>query len=419
MNATRMVLPAYMGLKIESLSSILFNHAYLSSLTLLGVAIVAVARSGTLDYSLKLANVAGFIKWLILIGEKERVIAQRVRVVQACRRGSLWTPFALAATIRKLRVGVILLQYEYSMLGSPLLSHFLLVLLLLLLKILRVKTVVTLHGVLTPTTLGFRRIPRMFLYLLVKAFYSILTHAADRLVVLNGMQLRLLASLIPDAESKVSVIPHGAVLPEELLATPRLRSGGFRIFFHGFLRPSKGIDLLLGALGILREMGFNVELRMLCSLPYMFLERRSEKESVVTMLKRIRNVEGASVSVGFFDDREIISEALSSDAIVLPYTDRYYESSGVLHKVMGCGKPIIVTPIPRFLSDLDPWTDCAVASPDPHSIAATVIKLMRDEDLSRRLALAARRKAEKRRWGRVSKEYAMVLLKLAEQAKPS
>ncbi|MEM2169720.1 MAG: glycosyltransferase [Candidatus Bathyarchaeia archaeon] len=387
-------------------------------LTTLGVAIVAVSRSGTLDYSLKLAGEASFIKWLVLIGpEDERTIAGRVRVTQTCRRGSFQAPLALASTIRKLGVSVVLLQYEYSMLGDPLLSHFLLILVLILLRVFRVKVVVTLHGVLTPSRLGFRRVPRVFLNLLVKAFYTILAHAADGLVVLNGIQLKLLLSLTPKAMGKVSIIPHGALLPEEMGPIPHSRSERFRIFFHGFLRPSKGVDLLLEALRILRERGFYIELKMLCSLPYMFFERRNEKEKIILLLRKIRSMREATVSIGFHDDREIIAEALSSNVIVLPYTDTYYESSGVLHKIMGCGKPIIVTPIPRFLGDLTPWSECLVTLPTPNSIAATIIKLMRDEGLSKRLALAARRKAEERKWKRVAKEYAMVLLRLIERAK--
>lgn len=376
------------------------------------VVAVAVARSGTMDYTLQLVRKAGYIRYVLALDGEGGEKFEGVSIVKVGVRNNLVAPFILVGVVRRLSCNIVLLQYEYSMLGNPFLSHALLLFTLLLFRVCGIRVVVTLHGVLTPKNLSSTLLTRIFIRTSLQFFYNTLMSVVDEVVVLNEFQRKILEGYAPGHRSKISIIPHGALPPEDLGVTIPLRERGFTVFFHGFLRPSKGVHLLMDALKKLQSRGHEVKMKIMVSLPYMYAERKDEREYLEKILSIAKSVDNVHLLVGSFNDREIILEALSSDVIVLPYLDKYYESSGVLHKLMGCGKPIVVTPVPRFIADLKPWSECFVALPDSSSISAAIERLMIEKSLASRLAVNVIKKAKSRLWTLVAKEYAILLLKL-------
>ena len=80
------------------------------------------------------------------------------------------------------------------------------------------------------------------------------------------------------------------------------------------------------------------------------------------------------------------------------------EVSGVLHSVMACGTPLIVSNTPRFISELTNNYNALVVEPTEVKIAEGIKKLLNDQEYWQMLSTNIRNQSNGCRWENVAKQ---------------
>jgi glycosyltransferase involved in cell wall biosynthesis len=384
------------------------------------VCFIAVALSGSFTFASRLCeelrqqyHVDGYIITNASANNASANIAYEktgCKVVSVWRKNNIFAPFAILRFARTVGCDALVVQYEYSMFGSPVLTQILVLLLALLSKFFKFKIIIALHGVLSPDSLKAITI-HLFIKTLAKivlgVFYKSISMLYDAIVVLNPLQKEVLEAY-GVRPAKINVIPHGV---EKCDVGVDGFSEGRQILFHGFVRPSKGLLELIDAVKHLAENNVDVKLKILGSVAHQTFERVDEKRYVMEVTKRCEELkERCIMKLGFHTTEELLKEAKRSYIIVLPYKDRFIESSGVLHTFMDCGKAVIVSATPRFLADLSP-SEALFVNPTPEDLYKAIKSLIENEELYKLLAQGLKRKASSRYWNIVAQEWFKVIMK--------
>lgn len=378
------------------------------------VCFVSALPSGTYFFAERLAEKMLRYTEVIILTNKSPVIkphhpSSGVQVIESWSRNSPILPLRVCVAVKRLGCDIAVIQYEYSIFGRPLLSHLLLLITLKMLKLMNIRVAISLHGVLHPSVLFKNAILKRITGIALAAFYRHIASGADTIIVLNHLQKRLLESYGVE-QAKVVVIPLGVERCKDMHTIPSGSRSEKIVMFQGFIRPSKGLLELIEAIEILNMRGLKVKLKIIGSVSYQFLERVEERNylrRVITECRKHRDI--CILKLGFHSVDEILKEALNSDVIVLPYKDRFVESSGVLHMVMDCGRPIIVSRTPRFLGDLVPYIETVVVNPTQKELAEALYKLLVDKKLYEEVTKSLKQKAENSYWESIAEKWFDVL----------
>jgi glycosyltransferase involved in cell wall biosynthesis len=234
------------------------------------------------------------------------------------------------AIVNRLERKVVLLQHEFKLYGGNDGKNV-----SCLLQALKCPVVTTLHTV-WPSFPPLRQ--RVFLDVLGRS---------SRLIVFSQVAANILRSNYGIPMEKVEVIPHGVPdVPFRQLGEVEL-SGvpprSVRFITTGLLRPAKGVETALAALGEVKKR-FSDFAYIICGADHprsaVAKEYRSKLIAAVSHHKLENHV--------FFVDRyldwpELIGAIQACDAGILAYTSPEQSSSGVLALTLSCGRPAIAT----------------------------------------------------------------------------
>ena len=188
----------------------------------------------------------------------------------------------------------------------------------------------------------------------------------DRVVVHGTAAVERLTELGVPPE-RIARIPHPLFTgPADELRPPNGRT----LLHFGFLRSTKGLDILLRALpGIAAEV------------PDVRLVVAGDPLEPVDGLERLAFELGVAPHVewrlGYVDDAEIPGLLEQATAVVLPY--RKIESSGVLATALGHGRPAVVSDVGSLGETVREFGAGLVVPPeDPAALAAACVRLLLD-----------------------------------------
>lgn len=284
------------------------------------------------------------------------------------------------------------IQFEYRTFKSHIRTMIELPLLVALVRN-RMAVVVTVHGVVTYQSLKGQilRLPKWLAFVVA---VGITAKLSDRIVVHSQEMKRELATL---GVTNVIVIPHGS---GPLDYKPH-QSSRESVLFFGFMRASKGIDVLIAAFSQVATARPRAVLTIAGGA-------NSPSENLyVTKLKNLVKTFRLEPNVQF--ETRFISEsdkeklAAESEILVLPYTDCFVEVSGVAHDFSGYGMALICSQTPRF-SELVSGENCIKTRVTPDDLAQSLILLMGDQKLREKLSSGLYRLAEVDSWQHVAEE---------------
>jgi glycosyltransferase involved in cell wall biosynthesis len=190
----------------------------------------------------------------------------------------------------------------------------------------------------------------------------------DRVVVHGSAAVEQLKALGVPSE-RIARIPHPLFnAPADELRPPNGRT----LLHFGFLRSSKGLDVLLRALP-----------RIAAEVPDVRLVVAGDPLEPVDSLERLAAELGVAERVdwrlGYVEDSAIPALMEQSTALVLPY--RKIESSGVLATALGHGRPAVVSDVGSLGETVREFDAGLVVPPeDPNALAAACVRLLVDED---------------------------------------
>jgi glycosyltransferase involved in cell wall biosynthesis len=285
------------------------------------------------------------------------------------------------------------IQFEYRGFGGFGRSLFQLVALCFLLG-LRRPVVITLHGILTQASLEGRH---------YKHFAIISYFMCIRLSAMLCHEIIVPSELMRATLKQVYGITNTTVIPLGTDSPFQINSGNSSasfIVFYGFVRPQKGLDLLIEAMVQIRRVRPELKLMIVGGLarqeeaPYLnHLGMKVERYGLAS------NVEFINRSLSEVEKRRLLSETV---ALVLPYTDSFLECSAVVHDFAGYGVPLICSDAPRF-SELRDGFDCLKVKASPDLLARSILTLLEDGQFAHRLAENLRQRATAESWAVVAR----------------
>jgi glycosyltransferase involved in cell wall biosynthesis len=208
---------------------------------------------------------------------------------------------------------------------------------------------------------------------------------ADRITALSDVDLEQQLSLGLSPASKYVVVRNGIDCDRFAGPRPRLLEGGPIIGAVGRFSEEKGHRYLLEAVAILQRSLPTLPLRLVL-VGYGALESDLRGRAASLGLERI---------VTFAGERDSAEVLGGFDVFVQP---SLYESQGLaILEAMAAGVPVAACDVGGVRDVVRPGETGLLAPPaDPRALATAILRLLVDDDLSRRLARQAAREVRER-----------------------
>lgn len=183
----------------------------------------------------------------------------------------------------------------------------------------------------------------------------------DYFILHSAKEADELKTIIPDAKYRINMHPTYSEfkrVEEESGAVPVDQSSV--ILFFGFVRPYKGLKVLIKAMASIPEI---VHLNIVGD----FAGARGDYEHMIAELHLTDRI---SIRDGYVPDREVGEYFERCDAVVLPYLDA--TQSGIAQIAFGFEKPVIATAVgglPEVVTDGETGVLCEPGNPEELSKA--------------------------------------------------
>ncbi|MCE4611720.1 MAG: glycosyltransferase [Desulfurococcales archaeon] len=215
--------------------------------------------------------------------------------------------------------------------------------------------------------------------------------------------------------SKIFKIPHGTLINpylghprEKLLERLGLDPAdieGIILATPGFLRPDKGLEVLLSAIA-LTDRNFTL---IVAGEPVGI-----DVASLPSMRGRVKVLDR------YLSGDEILMLAAASDVVVLPYKDRpgKYSVSGILHLSMGSLKPLVGTRVPRLIELYQYAPNLTVPPRSPELLAARIEWVVDNYELASAYSSQLFAYAAETQWPRIARAHLDLYRGLLEERWP-
>lgn len=277
----------------------------------------------------------------------DRTFHDGPETIRCWRQGEGDSLERLEAEIERLRLDVLVIQFQYSFFDFTAFAAFLH----------RQRSAGRVLIVLMHATVDAKENPRKQLRFLAPALAE-----CDRVLVHSIHDLNRLKDL--GVERNTALFPHGIM--ESTGAPEGCGSGRVRIASYGFFLPHKGLLELIDATALLLSRGVDVELAMI-NAEYPVQISREQIDLAVQKVAQHGLQDRVRIVTQFLRDEESLAELVKADVVVFPYQGTGESASGAVRYGLASGRPVAVTPLAIF----DDVKDVVNRLPgtDPRSIA--------------------------------------------------
>ena len=179
---------------------------------------------------------------------------------------------------------------------------------------------------------------------------------ADSIIVHSEQEKNTALEINPKATVVRHLLPLFEYGP---VAATRKPVPTLNLLFFGFVRPYKGLDILLKAIGILKDR--DISLKIVGE----FWDGKDEYLKIITAYGISEKVE---VIDRYVPDHEMSRYFTSADLVVLPYRESI--TSGIIATAYGFSKPVLATDVGGFHEVVrDGYTGKIVAPGSPEALA--------------------------------------------------
>ena len=231
-----------------------------------------------------------------------------------------------------------------------------------------------------------------------------LAERADQIVVMSEAASERLVRVYGVARHKVVIIPHGGTVPT---GAARVRGGRPVMLTWGLLRPGKGVERVIEAMGSLH--GLPGRPRYLVAGPTHPKELAADSDAYRDALvdQALRGGVAGSVSFepGFHNVAMLSALVQSAAVVVLPYDSTDQVTSSALVDAIASGRPVVATAFPHAVELLAGGAGIVVAHDDPDALAGALRRVLTEPRLAGTMAAEARRLAPDMAWPTVAGAY--------------
>lgn len=252
-------------------------------------------------------------------------------------------------------------------------------------------------------------------YLARRSDAVIVTNAEDQ-AKLRAYKLRRDPVLIPIGSN---IDP--ALAGEFDRAAERARWGAapdeLLVGYFGFLNLSKGGEVLMQAVKLLRDQSRPVRLLLIGGRTGASDPTNAAYASQVDDLIAVLNLKAHVTATGYLPSPEVSRALLACDVIALPYVDGASLRRGSLMAALAHGRPIVTTepryPIDGLTHARSAWF---VPHNDPAALANALAQVLANADLRQQLARGASEAARRYTWDQIAAQTLDVYQLVASQA---
>ncbi|MDF3064447.1 MAG: glycosyltransferase-like protein [Polyangiaceae bacterium] len=193
---------------------------------------------------------------------------------------------------------------------------------------------------------------------------------SDRVIVhTRAGREALLARNIPD--EKIAIVPHGPLSLPMPPSRPRITRGGqddrYTFVVFGEIKPYKGCDLIVEALGLLPSLIRKQARVVIAGRPRMDLTPLRERIKALGVGSEVQ-IRAARLS-----EEEMVDLFAEADCFLMPY--RQIDASGVYFLVKSLGKWLIASRVGIFAEDLQEGTQGFLVPPgSPEQLAVCMAR---------------------------------------------
>lgn len=237
-----------------------------------------------------------------------------------------------------------------------------------------------------------------------QAVYGRIHRLPDRLIAHSNKDRQRLLEEFRIAPEKTAVVPHGDygffadvaadADPARARAALGIPAPAPTVLFFGYLRPYKGLDLLLDAWPMIA--GQYPDARLLIAGDPVRLSADEQRA-----LRERADALGATHRFEYIPLDAVASWFAAADLLVLPY--RNISQSGVLYLALALGVPVVATAVGAWPEMLTNNENALLVPPeDVGELAGAVSRALGDARLRARLSEGGRRLAAEHSWDRIA-----------------
>lgn len=142
----------------------------------------------------------------------------------------------------------------------------------------------------------------------------------------------------------IEIIPHGNYKPF-IEAFPsrniKTRKADFSLLFFGQIKRVKGLDILLKAIKIVKDKGYNNIHLTVAGKAW-----KSDLDYYIELINELGIQNEVETNFRYIPDDQVASFYAKADLVILPYTEIY--QSGVILLTMSYGKPVLCSDLDAF-----------------------------------------------------------------------
>jgi polysaccharide biosynthesis protein PslF len=221
--------------------------------------------------------------------------------------------------------------------------------------------------------------------------------------------------------SKIIVIPHGTPevkfhLPEENCKRA-FYPGEIILISTGHMRDSKGYDMALQALNILRHENLDFH--------YLIIGANHPANETASTYRNnligLVNEFGLNNKVSFIDNylplKDLIEYIQLADVCLLPYMRKEQSSSGVLALMVACGRPVVSTPFQYAISQVSNKSGIISESFSSIDFSNAIKSLIKQKQYWREMMHYNYNIGKSWRWMNVAEQYILGFKKIIKNGK--
>lgn len=165
-------------------------------------------------------------------------------------------------------------------------------------------------------------------------------------------------------QTRIRIVPMPPTIRVEPSPLPSLSN--LRLLFFGFVRPYKGLEVLLDAIAVLKEADFDASLTVAGQFWQSEADYREKLESLgITDRVTIRS--------GYLSEDELRAHLRSHHIVVAPYVQDTL--SAVVPVALGAGRPVVTTTVRGVSAQVVQGKNAVLVTPrDPRSLAQGVVE---------------------------------------------
>jgi glycosyltransferase involved in cell wall biosynthesis len=213
-------------------------------------------------------------------------------------------------------------------------------------------------------------------------------------IVHSQQDERDLKALLPKARVCVAPLPTYRVPGNTTMSPPSAREAmGIpadqrTLLFFGFVRPYKGLDILLDALPIIRQQ---VPVHLL-----IVGEMWNDRERYVDQIEHLGMTPHVTVVDRYVANEELEGFFVAADVVVLPY--RSATQSAVVQLAFGFGKPVITTNVGGLAEAVTDGVNGLMVQPGDSTALARSIVAYFQQNLGPALTAGVKRQSDSSAW---------------------